>query len=289
MNNNEFLEEALSSGMAPKDFKNIYSSFLSYKELARKTLHETLRVCRENGIRYQMAFGSLLGLIRDNGQIPWDYDEDIIVPFEDRKQLVEALNKHLNDSYYYYGPETDPKCPHGIIRVVPKGYLSSKIHVDLFFVIGVPGKTKERTALVNRVNYLYRGRLYKLCDYSSQSRNKLKSFLRVAYGRLKYMFSSLQQLDEEYLSICNQNPVKDSVFCTTADRFGITYLYPTKEMWELIPREIDGFEYMIPSNYDEILRVVYGDYNSFPTLDKRINDVVYFQRQLEGARTDSNT
>ena len=46
-------------------------------------LDEIDAFCRTEGIRYSMAFGTLLGAIRHKGYIPWDDDMDIIMPLPD--------------------------------------------------------------------------------------------------------------------------------------------------------------------------------------------------------------
>ena len=48
---------------------------------------------------YQLAYGSLLGAIRDGGQITWDYDIDVFIPYEERGQLIEALNRDLKSEF----------------------------------------------------------------------------------------------------------------------------------------------------------------------------------------------
>lgn len=39
--------------------------------------------CRREGIRYSLAYGTLLGAVRSGDFIPWDDDADIIMPRAD--------------------------------------------------------------------------------------------------------------------------------------------------------------------------------------------------------------
>ena len=122
MKNQEFLEEVLQSNMCPKNFAEIYKEFEHYQSLAIETLREFHRICEKNAITYQLADGSLLGAIRDGGQIPWDYDVDVFVPYEEKDKLIESLRQELSDKYYFYCPEVNKKCRHFMMRVTPKGY-----------------------------------------------------------------------------------------------------------------------------------------------------------------------
>ena len=59
---------------------------LTLKELQQeglKILKEVHAFCVENEIQYSVAYGSLLGVIRHKGFIPWDDDIDIIMPRTD--------------------------------------------------------------------------------------------------------------------------------------------------------------------------------------------------------------
>ena len=53
-----------------------------------KILKEVVKVCDENGLRYHLNWGTLLGAIRHQGFIPWDNDIDITMPIDDYRRFL---------------------------------------------------------------------------------------------------------------------------------------------------------------------------------------------------------
>ena len=55
------------------------------------------KVCRENNIKYSLAYGTLIGAIRHKGFIPWDDDMDIMLTRDNYDKLIEIIKK--DDKY----------------------------------------------------------------------------------------------------------------------------------------------------------------------------------------------
>ncbi len=52
-------------------------------------------ICKENDLRYVMAGGTAIGVVRNEGFIPWDDDVDIYMPRDDWNKLVEISGSVL--------------------------------------------------------------------------------------------------------------------------------------------------------------------------------------------------
>ena len=100
-------------------------------------MDEIHRVCEKNNIKYGLLGGSALGIVNYKGFIPWDDDIDICVERKDWNRFIDALNKDLDDKFYFQCFEND----------------------KLFNVINGPTmKVRKKNTYIKEVNTLLRNR-----------------------------------------------------------------------------------------------------------------------------------
>ena len=63
-------------------------------------------VCRKHNINYSLAYGSLLGIVRHKGIIPWDDDIDVFMLREDY-EVLKTLKDEFSAPYFLQIPGED--------------------------------------------------------------------------------------------------------------------------------------------------------------------------------------
>lgn len=273
MTSEEFVEEIIGSEICPHDFVNVYSAFSTFQSLVLMTLKEFHRICEQSKIPYQLAFGSLLGFIRDEGQIPWDYDADVIVPYSYRSKLIEALETKLDSKYYFRSIENDNTCEHVIIRLFPVGYNSQVLHLDVFFLTGLPDDYKKAVKHKRRIKlYTLLLKAKRFTSRNSKTASAKEKIKMMCY-KLLGLFYSENRIIHDYHMNAGKFPLEKSKKCCLADRMNYLFYYDTMLFCETVIVEKGIGKYRVPIRYKDILSLRYGSYLSVPPAQERIAEL----------------
>lgn len=251
---------------------NSYTEFKHYQDISWEILVEFNKVCKDSKISYYLAYGSLLGAIRDRNQIPWDYDVDVIVPINQRESLISSLERTLGNDFYYAYKNNTKNYPANCLRVCKKGVSYNAIHVDVFFLIGCPPIEEEQNLFYKKCwrNMKLRTGLY-FPNYNPSPQNK---YLKILRSCKKYLLSSIytdKQLSRIEEKLINRYKFENSstlmVLCDVYKRF-----YPKNIFEEIIYINIRNTELPIPKGFDLFLNITYKNYNEYPLISSRFEE-----------------
>ena len=102
LNRSELMMDLYSKMPTPSD------SLIKIQKAETCLLYEIDKICTKNDIRYWVYGGTLIGVIRHQGFIPWDDDIDIAMPVDDFNKFKSAIQSHPNiylEQFYIFRSE----------------------------------------------------------------------------------------------------------------------------------------------------------------------------------------
>lgn len=132
------------------------------KQSQLNVLKKAKQICEENGLRYYLAYGTLLGAVRHKGYIPWDDDIDIYIPIKDMKKFIEKVNEDKNfgivsscvEMDYYSNFSMMYDCNNICDSNHFPMQLTFGISIDIFPLFGLPDNKEEFNTPYGYNNYL---------------------------------------------------------------------------------------------------------------------------------------
>ena len=215
-------------------------------------LIEIDKICRGHSIPYWIDFGTLLGAIRHKGFIPWDDDVDICVLEKDYKYLRECLIKELPREYAFQDTSTDKYAFFTYGRVRDK---KSYCYYPFFVKLNEQGLW---------VDIFYRRAYHEIHHYGDVAyKSKWEILLKRIIAYIIYPFT-----------LCAKRVVRFLGEHSTKDVMGRWTVFPRAKCYKhnvfpLTEVEFEGHMFYAPGNWDEHLRVIYGNYMQVPPPEKR--------------------
>ena len=256
------------------------------KEVELGVMDYIHNICKEKGINYSLAYGSLLGAVRHKGFIPWDDDLDIALKRDQYDKLYQAILEDNNSIYKVVSWENDSRYPYPFYRVYDSrtvyenNYIQNDIElgicVDVFPFDDYKDVNKEITKL-DMYRRLSVYTLYGIRNKEAGIKNIVRYLMLVAF-RLTRVKTWNKKLND-----CSKAPVDGEYIDYLMESKKYSTKVDAKALDEVVEYKFEDRVYNIPKDYDYILTTIYGsDYMEIPPLEKRIQHddfVAYIKKE----------
>ena len=230
-----------------------------------KLFREIDEMCKKHNLRYVMAGGSLIGVARNEGFIPWDDDVDIYMPRDDWDKLVELSDQVLPPNRAFQCVDVDRNYTNTFPRYASTDTCAIHRHqiigkdkageiIDVLTLDPIPDDDREYEK--------YRTHLMIYSDLIN---------IAVVYGNryevpvhlyLKYLFSYLFLGKERTLKKLEKImfSYKEEECSRYAMRWGgCPFLFDKDMMFPVKYGRFEGVDVMIPNKVSDYLIWHYGD------------------------------
>ena len=276
-------ERIIKQGILPESFfkeETICDFFVSEKRkkiwaVSIDLLVSFDKVCRSHNLRYSLAFGSLLGMVRHQGFIPWDDDIDVVMPREDYEKLKKYKSEFPEPLFLQFPGEEDGYLfSFAKLRNSNTSSISWAFRYEPFnqgqFIDIFPLDNyceKELECNLNKIGNLVAecsALMRRSCPFPDD--NDIEKLSRFPVIRAKDEVA--KDLDD--LLRINEHIETDKYIVWCSPIYSSERLTFDKELFDnLIETDYYGYKIFIPKLYDKVLTITYGNYLELPPVEKR--------------------
>lgn len=276
-----------------EEFSIVANKEFEYMEKAHailiKLMKEFIRVCEKYKLTYYVISGSLIGVVRHHGFIPWDDDIDVGMPREDIEKLKKIASEEWNGEDFlfvnydelgnnafldvmprlYYMKEHLPTRIMDKVRGKASADFDDRMVLDVYPMDNISDNLKKRNWDLQRVKFIYTlmmgHRAY--VDYSEYARLpermvKLIKLVNSVGKRLPF-----QWLVKQFEKACQCENYHETkcYYMPSGPIFHAERAFEKINFGEGIMMEFEDMQVRIPQDYDKQLHeMCYGDYMSYP-------------------------
>lgn len=254
------------------------------QEAALETLLVLDEISKKAGTKYWVNYGSLIGVIRHKGFIPWDDDLDVGMLRPDYDKFLTYFKCHSSEypDFYLDNKYEVKNCPYNITRFCNKKYLvryteyckhtRSGVFVDIYPYDG-EGKKKDikywkRTDKIRLIcGKMSSMAIYKKIWVGKTFKDRIFHVFPIVFAKIlgpRFFLNIMEKIGRRF-DIDNS----DCVYCTTWC-LNKTMIYVPKELLsDFIYKDFEDIRVPIPERFDELLTMFYGNYMELPPEKER--------------------
>jgi lipopolysaccharide cholinephosphotransferase len=250
-------------------------------------LTKFIEICDKHNLRYYIIGGSLIGVLRHKGFIPWDDDIDVGMPRKDYEKFLSISRDVLPTGYAISNCETDPKWVFAMSQIVDTeteidifmNELPRRCYmwIDLFPIDGLPKNGFSRWLHVKQI--LFYRYIIQLCHIKEQvdahkvrrpfyEKIILKLFRNIPVNRLidsKQILFKLDQCLKKY--DFDQSDYAGNMLGRYREREAV----PKKYFGDPKHLLFENISVAVPAMYHELQTALYEDYMKLPPEKDRVN------------------
>ncbi len=248
------------------------------KRIELDIFRKVIEICERHELRYILDYGSLIGIVRHGGFIPWDDDIDISMPRPDyelfKKVFVEEIEQ---DSPYELRTGMKENIAIPYVQVVHKDTVTEKkgrrdvfaqaVWVDVFPIDGA-GITPEQCQKVYEEYWDRITQSRKIIGRYKPFLNPLKQVKQFYWHHIKKRKLGKIIAEAEQIAKTYDYNESENVFCY-ATVYGTKEKNAKRYYEDRIDMEFEGISCKVPREYDKKLRGIYGDYMTPPPENDR--------------------
>ena len=243
------------------------------KDIQLEILCNVTEFCEKHGLRYFLAYGTLLGAIRHKGYIPWDDDIDIHMPRPDYERFLQEYNS-TSECNIAVSQEVTPGYRVAFAKVYRKGTIVREFHfkpdvfgvyIDIFPLDGYEGEKQARKCgEMRRFMHVKNSIFLPQMPLARKLRLAVTKLMLLPFG-MPFMLRRIKRIAtrREYDS--------SSVVFSSYSRFAWKEYFPREIFDNYIMVEFEGRAFRAPHDCDIYLRALYGDYMTLPPVEKQVS------------------